>query len=147
MSYANLLYHIVYGTKGRLPFITDELKPNFHAYLGRTVRGLDGTAFEINGMSDHVHLLIKLKTTRRLDYFLRDLKANSSKWAKEETNGKFGWQRRYGAFTVSESQFPVVQNYIRNQEEHHAKFDFKYEFESLLRANGIEIDEYLWKDD
>jgi len=146
MSYANLLYHIVYGTKGRLPLITNELKLNFHAYLGGTVRGLGGTAFEINGMSDHVHLLVKLKTTHRLDYFLRDLKANSSKWAKEKTKGKFGWQRRYGAFTVSESQFAVVQNYIRNQEEHHAKFDFKYEFENLLWANGLEIDEYLWKD-
>ena len=92
MSYTNLLYHIVFGTKGRLPFITAELKPRLHEYLGGTVRGLDGTAFEINGMNDHVHLLVKLKTTHRLDYFLRDLKANSSKWAKTETNGKFEWQ-------------------------------------------------------
>lgn len=146
MSYANLLYHIVFGTKGRLPLINDELKPRLHEYLGGTARGLDGTAFEINGMNDHVHLLVKLKTTHRLDYFLRDLKANSSKWAKEQTNGKFEWQHRYGAFTVSQSQFSVVQNYIRNQEQHHAKFDFKQEFETLLRSNGLAIDEYLWKD-
>ena len=129
MSYANLLYHIVFGTKGRLPFITDELKPRLHEYLGGTARGLGGTAFEINGMSDHVHLLVRLKTTHRLDYFMRDLKANSSKWANDKINGKFEWQRRYGAFTVSESQFPVVQNYICNQEAHHTKFDFKQEFE------------------
>lgn len=146
MAYTNLLYHLVFGTKERLPFITDELKSHFHAYLGGTVRGLGGVAFEINGMNDHVHLLVKLNTTHRLDYFLRDLKANSSKWAKEKTNGQFSWQRRYGAFTVSESQFAVVQNYIRNQEAHHKKFDFKQEFETMLRANGLEIDEYLWKD-
>lgn len=146
MSYANLLYHIVFGTKGRLPFINNELKPRLHEYLGGTIRGLDGTAFEINGMSDHVHLLVKLKTVHRLDYFLRDLKANSSKWAKNNTNGKFGWQRRYGAFTVSESQFQVVRDYIRNQEKHHAKFDFRYEFEMLLKANEIPIDDYVWQD-
>ncbi len=146
MSYANLLYHIVFGTKGRFPFISGELKPRLHEYLGGTVRGLDGVAFEINGMSDHVHLLVKLKTTHRLDYFLRDLKANSSKWAKDNTNGKFGWQRRYGAFTVSESQIEIVRNYIRNQEKHHQKFDFRQEFEMLLRANEIPIDDYVWQD-
>jgi putative transposase len=142
MSYANLLYHIVFGTKGRYPFITNELKPRLHEYLGGTVRGLGGIALEINGMNDHVHLLVKIKPTFSVADFLRELKTNSSKWA----GGRFAWQRRYGAFTVSESQFEIVRNYIRNQQEHHKKFDFKHEFESLLKANNIEIDEYLWKE-
>ena len=146
MSYTNLLYHIVYGTKGRYPFVTNELKPRLHEYLGGTVRGLGGIAFEINEMNDHVHLLVKVKPTMKFSDFVRDVKANSSKWANEITNGNFSWQRRYGAFTVSESQFEIVRNYIRNQEEHHKKFDFRQEFESLLKANNIEIDEYLWKD-
>jgi hypothetical protein len=62
------------------------------------------------------------------------------------TNGRFAWARRYGAFTVSESQFEAVRQYIRFQEEHHAKFDFQHEFESLLRAKNIELDENFWKD-
>lgn len=146
MSYTNFLFHIVFGTKGRLPLIPTELKPRLHEYLGGTVRGLGGTAFEINGMNDHVHLLVKLKPTIRFSDFLRDLKANSSTWAKQNMTGKFSWQRRYGGFTVSESQFEVVRNYIRKQEEHHKRFSFEEEFETLLRANRIEIDEYLWKD-
>lgn len=146
MSYTNLLYHIVFGTKGRLPLITNELKPNLHEYLGGIVRGLGGIAFEINGMTDHVHLLVKAPPTISISDFLRDLKANSSKKGKEFSNNKFGWQRRYGAFTVSESQFDVVRNYIRNQEAHHQKFDFKEEFESLLRAHNIEVDDFVWQD-
>lgn len=146
MSYTNFLYHIVFGTKGRLPLITNELKPRLHEYLGGTVRGLDGIAFEINGMNDHVHLLVKVKPTVKFSDFIRDLKANSSKRVNEISAGRFAWQRRYGAFTVSESQFEMVRDYIRNQEKHHKKFDFKQEFESLLKANNIEIDEYLWKD-
>ena len=102
MSYANLLYHIVFGTKERYPFITNELKPRLFEYLGGTIRGLDGVALEINGMADHVHILAKIKPTIAVSDFLRELKANSSKWANEITNGKFAWQRRYGAFTVSE---------------------------------------------
>lgn len=127
MSYTNFLYHIVFGTKGRLPLITDKLKPQLHKYLGGTVRGLGGIAFEINGVKDHVHLLVKVPPTVKFSDFLRDLKANSSKWVNKNSmlETKFGWQRRYGAFTVSESQFKIVRNYIRNQEEHHRKFDFK----------------------
>ena len=75
MSYTNLLYHIVFGTKGRLPMITPDIKPRFHQYLGGTVRGLGGTALEINGTEDHVHLLVKLKPTVRFSDFLRDLKS------------------------------------------------------------------------
>jgi REP element-mobilizing transposase RayT len=146
MSHTNLLYHIVFGTKGRYPFITNELKPRLHEYLGGTVRGLGGIAFEVNGMSDHVHLLAKIKPTKAIADVIRDLKANSSKWARELTNGRFGWQKRYGAFTVSESQFEAVRQYIRDQEEHHKRFDFKHEYESLLRANKVEIDENLWID-
>lgn len=126
--------------------ITKETKPELHKYLGGTVRGMGGTAFEINGIEDHVHLLVKIPPTICVSDFLRDLKANSSRKGKEFTNGKFGWQRRYGAFSVSESQFDVVRNYIRNQEEHHKKFDFKSEFEGLLRAHNIEVDDFVWQD-
>ncbi|MBS1797682.1 MAG: IS200/IS605 family transposase [Acidobacteria bacterium] len=146
MSYTNFLYHIVFGTKGRLPLITNEIKPRLYEYLGGTVRGMDGIAFEINGIEDHVHLLANVPPKLKFSDFLRDLKANSSRWVNDHFNRNFAWQRRYGAFTVSQSQFDVVRNYIRRQEEHHRKFDFKQEFESLLIANNIQIDEYLWKE-
>ena len=146
MSYTNFLYHIVFGTKGRLPLISNDLKPRLHEYLGGTVRGLGGIAFEINGMNDHIHILAKVPPTVKFSDFMRDLKSNTSKWVNESNTKKFAWQRRYGAFTVSESQFEIVRNYIRNQESHHKKFDFEREFESLLRANNIEIDEYIWKE-
>lgn len=109
MSYTNFLYHLVFGTKGRLPLIHAEIKPRLHAYLGGTVRGLGGIALEVNGIEDHVHLLVKLKPTIRFSDFLRDLKSNSSVWAKENGMRRFAWQRRYGAFTVSESQREIVR--------------------------------------
>lgn len=126
--------------------INAEIKPRFHQYLGGIVRGLGGIALEINGIADHVHLLVKLKPTIQLSDFIRDLKSNSSSWAKENGISKFAWQRRYGAFTVSESQIDIVRRYIQNQETHHKKFDFTSEFETMLSSNGIEIDEFTWQD-
>ena len=61
MSYTNLLYHIVYATKSRAPLITSDLKSRLHGYLGGIVGGLGGVPIEINGMSEHVHLLVRIR--------------------------------------------------------------------------------------
>jgi REP element-mobilizing transposase RayT len=112
------------------------------------VRDLGGTALEIGGVADHVHLLIKLKPTLALADFMRELKSGSSKWLNEEEMRlrKFGWQDGYGAFSVSESQVSQVRTYIRNQEQHHRRVGFQEEFVRLLERHGIEYDEqYLWR--
>lgn len=78
--------------------------------------------------------------------FMRELKASSSAWAKRHHQPKFSWQRRYGAFTVSESASEAVRRYIRNQKEHHKKQDFEGEYGDLLQLHKIEFDErYLWE--
>ncbi len=145
MSYTNLLYHIVYGTKGRAPLIHADLKTDLHKYLGGIVRGLGCVPIEINGMSDHVHLLVRIRPTISVSEFLSKLKSGSSGWAKRRTKRRFAWQDKYGAFTVSESQANRVRQYIRDQEKHHRKISFAEEFETLLDSNGIEFEKrYLW---
>lgn len=145
MSYTNLLYHVVYATKERAPLITNALKSRLHEYLGGIVRGLGCIPIEINGVSDHVHLLVKLRPIISVSDFLSKLKSNSSGWAKRQTKGRFAWQARYGAFTVSESQVDNVRSYIRNQEKHHQKMSFEEEFRALLKAHHIDFDEArLW---
>ena len=145
MSYTNLLYHIVYATKGRAPLITSDLKSRLDAYLGGIVSGLDGVPIEINGMAEHIHLLVRLRPTISVSDFLSKLKSVSSLWAKRQTKGRFAWQAKYGAFTVSESQVGKVRKYIREQEKHHRTMSFEEEFEALLKSSRIEFDEkYLW---
>src|SRR2546423_2961396 len=145
MSYTNLLYHIVFATKRRSPFITNELRADLHAYLGGTARGLGGIALEVGGVADHVHILAKIKPTVAVAEFIKRLKADSSGWANRKTRGRFAWQARYGAFTVSESQVEKVRAYVRNQEEHHSRVSFEEEIKALLKAHKIEFDEkYLW---
>src|SRR5437868_4188665 len=85
MSYTNLLYHIVFATKGRSPFITNELCADLHAYLGGTARGLGGIALEVGGVADHVHILAKIKPTVAVAEFIKQLKADSSGWANRKT--------------------------------------------------------------
>ncbi len=149
-SYTNLIYHIVFSTKNREPLITDEHKPRLYDYIGGTIRGLGGVSLGVGGMSDHVHILAKLRPDKSVSDVMRELKANASGWMKRvfPDASDFSWQNGYGAFTVSASQIKAVQKYIANQDAHHKKhnYGFREEFIKILRANDIEFEEkYLWK--
>ena len=146
MSYTNLVYHIVYGTKDRSPLITKELRPELHRFLGGLVTDLHGTSLEINGVADHVHVLARIKPVISISEFLGKLKSRSSGWANRKIHGRFKWQVKYGAFTVSQSQVDRVRAYIRNQEAHHSRISFEDEFKSLLTNHGLDFEEkYLWE--
>jgi hypothetical protein len=78
---------------------------------------------------------------------VRRVKGGSSLWAHQvfPEMQAFAWQEGYGAFSVSESQAERVQQYIRNQAEHHKVRTFEEEFVALLERHRIEYEEkYLW---
>ena len=96
-------------------------------------------------MPDHTHIFIRLEPVAALSDFMRELKAGSSKWVRRTHQPKFSWQRRYGAFSVSESAADSVRDYIRNQKEHHIGRTFEDEYKSLLERHHIDFNErYLW---
>ena len=144
MSHTRFLFHIVFSTKDRSPLISESWEAELYKYISGIVRNLKGRVIEINGMPDHVHILLCLEPCD-FRVFMRELKASSSRWSKRH-HPKFSWQRRYGAFTVSESSVETVRDYIRQQKEHHKKRTFEIEYISLLRKHNVEFDEaYLWE--
>ena len=147
-TFTNLLTHIIFSTKDRLPSIRPELQPDLYAYLGGIIRHLDGQALLVNGTADHVHLLVWLPSTLALADTLRVLKSNSSKWVHEAfpEQKTFAWQAGYGAFSVSQSSAPSVMRYIQNQATHHRRRSFQEEFLEFLKKNNIAYDErYIWQ--
>lgn len=126
--------------------IMKDWRENLHAYLGGIVKGIGGVPLAIGGVEDHAHLLVGLKATHRLDYVLRDIKADSSNWIHREIGQrKFEWQPGYLGLTVSSSQLERVRRYIRNQEKLHRRKTFQEEYLELLKLSGIQYDErYLW---
>lgn len=146
-TYTNLLYHLVFSTKQRLPLIQPEFAEELYCYVGGIIRAEGGVQLEIGGMNDHVHILAKLKPAIAASEILAKLKANSSKWVNDHKLKfrKFGWQEGFAAFSVSESQVPTVRQYIRNQAEHHQRHTFQEEYVELLDRHGIQYDpQYLW---
>ena len=125
--------------------ITVGIKKDLFAYMGALVKELKGKPIIINGISDHIHLLILLPPNVSISDAMRFVKANSSRWVKERFGKKFAWQKGFGAFSVSRSNVDAVAKYIKDQELHHRGFDLKTEYISLLEKNDIEYDERdLW---
>ena len=129
-----------------MPWIAPDWRERLHAYLGGIVKGLDGVPLAVGGTADHIHLLVGLKSSHRLDYFMRDLKADSSEWIHREVGRVvFAWQKGYGAFSVSPSNIEAVRRYVLNQEIHHRRYSFQEEYLKILKSSGVSFDErYLW---
>jgi REP element-mobilizing transposase RayT len=141
-TFSNLSVHVVFSTKNRLPLLTKNVRKRLFPYLGGIIKGLGGTVVAIGGMPDHAHLVVRLPTDMRVADFVRDVKANSSKWVNEQsTDLTFAWQRGYGAFSISQSVVASVAQYVRNQERHHRLRSFEAELKMLLTRHGIDFDE------
>ncbi|HZE56962.1 MAG TPA: IS200/IS605 family transposase [Chthoniobacterales bacterium] len=142
-SYCNLLFHIVFSTKDREPWMIPSIRPRIHEYLGGAIRGEGGIALIVNGTADHVHLLAKLRQDKAISKLIGEVKANSSGWISRtfKEAAEFAWQEGYGAFTVSESQVPKVRRYIERQEERHRSISFLEEFKVILQAHDLPFDE------
>jgi REP element-mobilizing transposase RayT len=138
----SLHYHLVFSTKDRKPFLTPDLLPSTHAYLGGCIRNADAVPIKIGGVDDHVHILARMKPTRCIADLMRDIKKASSEWLRNEMRQRqFHWQDGYGAFTVGYSQIDAVRQYIATQAEHHCRKTFEDEYREFLKAYGVSFDE------
>ena len=147
-TYTQIYIQVVFAVGGRLSLIRTEHKEEIYKYITGIVRNDGHKLLTINGMSDHLHILLGLKPDMALSDLVRDIKSNSTNFINEQrlAPGKFGWQEGYGAFSYGRSQLDTIIRYIQNQEKHHARRSFKDEYLSLLRKFEIEFeDKYVFK--
>ena len=142
------LVHLVYSTKGRRPWLPEDIHNRLFAYKAGILKQLDCPAVVIGGVEDHVHMLVTLSKNIALSEVVKQVKKGSSKWMKsaEATgNQDFCWQNGYAGFSVSESKLEQVRQYIENQAEHHRRISFQDELRALFQRHRIEFDErYVW---
>lgn len=146
-SLADILLHIVFSTKERKLWIDEVNEPELHAYICGICQNLDCPVIKINGVEDHIHVLLSLSRTIAVSKLIAEIKSNSSRWIKTKDSRfhEFSWQGGYGAFSVSRPQINGVIKYIENQKEHHKTQNFKEEYLTMLKSAQIQYDEkYLW---
>ena len=142
------LVHLVYSTKHRQQWLTDDVRERLFAYQAGIFKEWQSPALVIGGIEDHVHALISLSKNHALKKVVEEVKKGSSKWMKTDAgaaNKDFQWQAGYAGFSVSQSNVEEVKRYIQNQAAHHRKMTFQDELRALFRRHGIQHDErYAW---
>jgi putative transposase len=146
-SLSNILVHIVFGTKNRVSHFDTEIAKELHLYLATVARNTGSDCLLVGGVTDHVHLAIRLSRTATVAKLVETLKTASTKWLKAKCPNlaTFAWQCGYGAVSRSPGELQGLLRYISGQEEHHRTVSFEEEYRALLMENGIEFDErYMW---
>jgi REP element-mobilizing transposase RayT len=131
--------HIVWATIERRPLLEKPAAAKLSAHL-REYANEKGVYMKINFVNaDHTHVLVDLPASMAIEEVVQLLKGGSSHWVNESNlvPGKFGWQRGYGAFSVSHSAVDEVCAYIANQEKHHRKKTFAEELKLFVERYGL----------
>ena len=146
-SLSRTLIHIIFSTKNRLPFIDESIENQLFSFMGAVCNNYKCQSIIVGGHQDHAHILCSLHRTVTQSDLVKEIKTHSSIWIK--TKGvqytDFYWQNGYAAFSVSESQVPIISRYIQNQKEHHQKQSFEQEYIGILNNHRVEYDDrYMW---
>ncbi len=138
--------HIIFSTKYRVEWITDDVALRLYAYMAEVAKSKKAYVIEIGGIEDHVHILANFHASRSVAGVVGAIKANSSRFGKELLDNEgFGWQEGYVAFSVSESEVERVRRYIRNQREHHRRMTYEDEIRKICQRYGVKPDEAFLK--
>jgi len=146
-TYSQIFYHVVFAVRNRECLITPAIKDDLYKYIYGIVKNQQQSLFIINGMPDHVHLLLNCKPDINLSHLIKEIKEHSTKFINDKKiiSGKFYWQAGFGAFSIGKRDLPRVLEYIQNQEEHHVKKNFRDEYLEFLKENEIEFnDKYVF---
>ena len=146
-TFSNLLFHIVFSTKERVPILSLELRERLYSYISGIANQNGFKIIITNGTDNHIHILLLLKPDVSVSKAVQLIKGGSSKWIHDNFSmlKTFSWQEGYGAFTVSASQINPTKQYISNQEQHHKTMTFQEEYLEFLKRNNVDYDtKYLF---
>ena len=142
-NYTQMYVHLIFAVKNRDAVFHKNIRKRVFEYISGIITTINHKSIIVNGLSDHVHILIGVNPSISISDTVHDIKRSYSLFINKEKlcKGKFAWQKGYGGFTYSRSQLENVYDYIQNQEERHKKSTFKAEYVQFLKKYAIEFDE------
>ncbi|MEA3463866.1 MAG: IS200/IS605 family transposase [Patescibacteria group bacterium] len=109
-TFHKLYYHIVWGTKKRLPLITPAVEELIKKYIPKKVIEYSGRQLALNMVEDHIHLLASIPPKISIADFVHKIKGSSSYYINTTQGEKsFYWQAGYGVLSLSEKGIPFVK--------------------------------------
>ena len=115
--FTQLYVHIVFAVKYRERLLTKEMRDELFKYISGIIINRKHKVIIINGVADHIHILIGLNPNDKISDLVGCIKRESSSFINEKKwfRGKFHWQDGYGAFSYSRSQLDdIYKIYIKS---------------------------------
>jgi REP element-mobilizing transposase RayT len=142
-SFSQIYIQLVFVVRRREKLIRKEWEEELYKYITGIIAAKGQKLMAINGVEDHIHILIGMKPSCRLSDLVKEVKFSSGGFVNDKNFCKkqFRWQEGYGAFSYSQSAIKNVINYINNQKEHHRQTTFEEEYREFLRKFDIEYQE------
>lgn len=121
MPYWQLFYHIVWSTKNRKPVIAPSAEAEIYNLIKTKAIGLGGTVSSVNGIEDHVHVVVAIPPRIAISAYIGQIKGvSSAKYNQERSpEDKIYWRNEYGVFSFDRKRLPNVVAYAENQKQHH----------------------------
>lgn len=141
-TFSQMYVQIVFAVRLRKPLLMNPWRQDVFKYMASIIEAKGQKSMIVNGVEDHVHILVGLRPSMSISDLVRDVKNNSSKFinSKGFVKTQFQWQGGFGSFTYSHSDVDNVYKYILRQEEHHSKATFTSEYLDLLESHNADYD-------
>nr|WP_294791823.1 IS200/IS605 family transposase [uncultured Mucilaginibacter sp.] len=133
-SYSSIWVHLIWSTKNREPILTPTLKSEVYRVINEIAADHEIYLDCINGVEDHVHLLVRLRTDQSVADIVKTIKGSSWEYFKNDPEKYITWQDGFAAFSVSPNELKRVRGYIYNQEKHHRDKSFTDEVKEIKKA-------------
>lgn len=119
-----LQFHLVLVTKYRKKCLTKTMLDEFEGQARERCQAWGGRLIEVNGESDHVHLLIELPPTAALAEFVNALKTGTSRRLRtmfaQQLRAVYSkpvlWSRSYCVLSCGGAPLEIVKQYIQQQD-------------------------------
>lgn len=148
-TYSQLYVQIVCVVKGRASLIHPSWETQLYKFITGIITNKGQKLIAINGMPDHIHILIGMTPDCCISDLMREVKKSSNCWINENrlSAGKFYWQSGFGAFSYSRSDLDRVAQYVRNQKQNHERKRQRDEYVELLEEYEVDYEEkYIFED-
>jgi REP element-mobilizing transposase RayT len=122
MTFWRSYAHLVWASRNREPLIRPDFEDRLFACLIDKAAELGCYVHAVNGLSDHIHVVISIPPKHSVAWVVKNLKGSSSHFINHilaPESPMFAWQRGYGYISLGESQCERAVAYVRNQKQHH----------------------------
>jgi len=126
-----IYFHFIWGTQDGDPLISKDIERPVYRCIVEQIQKLRCQVLAINGVPNHIHLVVKVRSSVPVALLIKQAKGVSAKFINDHLKVKnlFRWQSGYGAFTISRWDLPMIINYVKKQKTHHQERSLLEELE------------------